>query len=969
MALWFLYETRTIEPSNEITPSTNLDHGSMDGDNLSFLTENLNDDNEDPFNSDENINKYSEYPPKRDSDLEFIIEYIHTFKRYSKIDLDKTDGIDFRTRFPDKKIIPVEIECAKCKIPLEEPLRVNKNAFVYTFHGKTGPFNSFVKKCPSCSMFYRYQECTDGIHNVDDNLFIEISFLKFLKGNLQEHNTIGGTIKALNDSRKKKDQIKIEKIRIGYSMFDVLSTFDYEFSCVKCGHHPDILVADLNRKVAFRCNMEDIEDVDDPEDETAGDVECGEFWKKVECGILAEAFSNNKLQKYTIKPSFKNWSPYMGKNTKKKSHKELKAVAKDMKMTHLSGKSKFDILNDLKNNFSEKQENFGKLFLKLGGFSGGYLTYNCIHGVSYYLKMPIRAEGPRDYIDGMLCMKQPPKVTVIDMPHHLVRHSKNRQSDILRTNSGNSLGELFYPFDGRAGDHEDPETMRLAMENNFETSFPCINEVNPEDTSTISLALFDRLHENNSNSKIENLRKLKCVKELYGTFNSQVAEQLHKSFNSNKRFLNAMSPHHFIFNLRSLINHRNVMRNEKIINFERSQGYKHFQDKFGRIHVNLGFHKNFVASPSANHTNGTNEIDNVDFHINSRTIENVMMDTNAEENIAPEGSGNLAESSNTSEVFVTKNSGVINLNEKKLHINSKSFDRVRQSIREKLVAKSLQTVKKSSKNTQKAQEFPCSSNDSTSISIPNANKETNRNIFDILLSETSVKTLNQGTEVKGSSCFLSHRKDTQLVKCNACGDNMHHSSFESHKNCVDLPDLILEKFFEKYCSDSDHEGSLKTIKLVCKKWKNVAELERVTNFAKLGQFIRKIESKPEYQDVLNDVYQAAKWLLRTHDRFVTFPRLPTIVFCDDSFLQVVRSFLITNQPDKTYNNIECYDDERRWYFDCMKNIRSKCAFIFDHREDMDYMMITSIHKGINIDAIGPPTLEDAEDDSHYFRES
>ena len=96
-------------------------------------------------------------------------------------------------------------------------------------------------------------------------------------------------------------------------------------------------------------------------------------------------------------------------------------------MTHISGKSKYEILNDLKKNFSENNENFGKLFLKLGGFSGGYLTYNCIHGIAYYLKMPIRAEGPRDYIDGMLCMKHPPKVTVIDMPHYLVRHSKSRQ--------------------------------------------------------------------------------------------------------------------------------------------------------------------------------------------------------------------------------------------------------------------------------------------------------------------------------------------------------------------------------------------------------------------------------------------------------------------------------------------------------------------------------------------------------------
>ena len=59
-----------------------------------------------------------------------------------------------------------------------------------------------MKKCPSCKIFYPYQECLDGIHHMDDNLFIEIAFLKFLKENLQEHNTIGGTIKALNNFQK-----------------------------------------------------------------------------------------------------------------------------------------------------------------------------------------------------------------------------------------------------------------------------------------------------------------------------------------------------------------------------------------------------------------------------------------------------------------------------------------------------------------------------------------------------------------------------------------------------------------------------------------------------------------------------------------------------------------------------------------------------------------------------------------------
>ena len=89
--------------------------------------------------------------------------------------------------------------------------------------------------------------------------------------------------------------------------------------------------------------------------------------------------------------------------------------------------------------------------------------------------MPIRAEGPRDYIDGYLSMKHPPNFTIIDMPQFLVQHSRSRENDILRTNSGNDKGELFFPFEGRAGDSNDKDNIRKANENKFKSSIPCLS--------------------------------------------------------------------------------------------------------------------------------------------------------------------------------------------------------------------------------------------------------------------------------------------------------------------------------------------------------------------------------------------------------------------------------------------------------------------------------------------------------------
>ena len=101
-----------------------------------------------------------------------------------------------------------------------------------------------------------------------------------------------------------------------------------------------------------------------------------------------------------ISESFKFWSPYMGKNTRKsnimlnteyrkvnrktgtydseylkelsterilelvsqKPLKVLKNIAKEMKMTHLAGKNRREILNEIMKNISGDNESFGKLF-------------------------------------------------------------------------------------------------------------------------------------------------------------------------------------------------------------------------------------------------------------------------------------------------------------------------------------------------------------------------------------------------------------------------------------------------------------------------------------------------------------------------------------------------------------------------------------------------------------------------------
>ena len=906
MALWFLYQTSTIESNHKIglEEISNEESSTAPVAPKGIST---------GIQNNENVRhqKSNSYPPKQSENIERMIEYLHSHKRYSKVDLECI--VDFRLKLHDKRIVPSETKCIHCDVSLQAPLRVNKNAKVLTFsYGLVGNYSVYVKKCPSCQMFYRYQECTDGIHNVDDDLFVENRIYMFMKENLQEHNSIGGTVKSLNRLPGMTKKLDEKRILDGYFMFDVLSTNDHPFFCDQCGHHPHILVADLNRKLAFRCDMDDVEDVEDINDETAGDVDCDKYWADVECNILASAFPGSVKTKFSIKPSFKYWSPYMGKNTRKsnillnseyrkvnrktgtfdseylkelseerlfelvsqKPLKVLKNIAKDMKMTNFSGKNRRELLNAIQSNLPGDNQSIGKLFLNMGGFSGGYLTYNCIHGISYYLKMPIRAEGPRDYIDGYLSMKHPPNVTIIDMPHLLVQHSRSRENDIIRTNSGNDEGELFFPFEGRAGDSNDQENVLKANENKFKSSIPCLSGESsdrsqdtgplshPVTGSSVRMALFDRFHENNSKSEIEDLRKLQCVKELYGQVNSQVAEQLHKSFNSNKRFLNAMSPHNFAFLLRSMLNHRNGLKNAEFVEKQKSKGYDIYRNELGGIRLKLGFDRTFT---NLNITE-SNSRNNIDFMIGTpnKVENNPISDENG---VDTETLGSTIEGDG-GDMALLSNDGV--------------------------------TWKKNHDITE----------------------EESRNIFDIF---------NQSSDITSSS-----KGKGMENKC----DNI---SFH-------FPALVLREVFEFYCAGMN--GNLRTLKLVCKNWKEVAdEIPRhILNVLSLSNGMRIIESKPEYKKLYRHIYNALLWLLRERSILKRFPRLPNIIYSNEEYLYAAHSFLILRNPDRTFNGLQHFNNELEWYDDCLERFQDKQCFDFDCLEDMKCMLNKTRDIGIHINA-------------------
>ena len=110
---------------------------------------------------------------------------------------------------------------------------------------------------------------------------------------------------------------------------------------------------------------------------------------------------------------------------------------------------------------------------------------------------------------------------------------------------------------GRVADWENAENVATAIENCFEVSFPGIclhnqsklarNDARQEchQVHSVTGSELDSVFLTAWLRKmvwIEPLRKIRCVLELYGIFNREVEEQLHLKLDSNKNFVNMMTP-------------------------------------------------------------------------------------------------------------------------------------------------------------------------------------------------------------------------------------------------------------------------------------------------------------------------------------------------------------------------------------------------------------------------------------------
>ncbi|XP_073676614.1 uncharacterized protein [Garra rufa] len=560
-----------------------------------------------------------EYPPKSDG-LKRMVQYIYHNKKLPDT-LSDVFIEDVKKEDIPQHLIPEEEFCSQCPgpVPLSAPVLITKNAKVATLTGVVTGISTYCKKCSNCGMFYRYQDWMHGLHNFNDKVLLSIFLCIFIRNSVQDHVSVGRVHSILQKTTHVPYPKETEFLH-AYLHFEALTHHDYAFSCLKCGHHPPVVVMDLHKKGVF--NMA-VSDISEPTETFNGEVNSEEFWEtlsmeRIATGLLRIGDTNP----YTLKPNYENWAPWIGRHTRRspslintewkkvQTTNTLDNIAEiDMTEERLSDElmnlkvadirklckacgvgtegSKTDLLSRLRKEMQNRTA-YDKIFQKVWGASGGWAAILCPCGIVYSVKFLLRAESPRDFTDMLFSWKHIPNICIYDFARGLATHSNLRRPEAMP----------FTPFEGRLAESTE-NNITAAESGTLTISLPWIKEkkmdeddnCHPVTGSSEHYALSDKFHEANSKDKRDTLRKIQIVPELAGRVNTQAAEQLFAGMRKNNYFLNMMSPTTHMFLVRNILHLQNKEKNGSMLSkIQKNLGHPKTTinlqtDLFGRLVV------------------------------------------------------------------------------------------------------------------------------------------------------------------------------------------------------------------------------------------------------------------------------------------------------------------------------------------------------------------------------------------------
>ncbi|XP_006825073.1 uncharacterized protein LOC102807716 [Saccoglossus kowalevskii] len=289
----------------------------------------------------------------------------------------------------------------------------------------------------------------------------------------KNHTAIGSVMSAWEDTNNIR--IPHNVVIKAYEHFEALTDHDYTFNCVICGSNPPVIITDLQRKACFRMDVSSLKLPDVCEDSDKVDVET--FWKKIEMEKLVKPLIRyGEKNPFQVTPSYSAWAPYIGRATRGETvwnteHRKvireterLETDCRDMSEERLiellnsssitvakvkeicstcniaATGSKYDMVLRIRQALIKNDNIMNKVFQKIWGASGGWLSASCPHRIVYAVKFLIRAESPRDHVDLIRSFKVQPSVVIVDMPHMVARHGNIRHP------------QMFHPYDDRVAE-------------------------------------------------------------------------------------------------------------------------------------------------------------------------------------------------------------------------------------------------------------------------------------------------------------------------------------------------------------------------------------------------------------------------------------------------------------------------------------------------------------------------------------
>ncbi|XP_041863738.1 uncharacterized protein LOC121653996 [Melanotaenia boesemani] len=162
-----------------------------------------------------------------------------------------------------------------------------------------------------------FQDYTTGFHNYNNRVILTLQLCSFLTNLLKSHTAIGRFLKAME--LQLNTTIHHNTIRKAFFHYSALTAYDYNFSCLRCGHNPAILISDANWKVSFdlpvsllkRPVSEDVAGVDLT-------VNIRQKWDRLEREILASGICEDlKAQNpFWEKLDHSNFTPWIGAHSR-----------------------------------------------------------------------------------------------------------------------------------------------------------------------------------------------------------------------------------------------------------------------------------------------------------------------------------------------------------------------------------------------------------------------------------------------------------------------------------------------------------------------------------------------------------------------------------------------------------------------------------------------------------------------------